>query len=93
MGKILCQIGFNQSPARAHQFRELCPQLIWQFFFKLKIRGRGLKISIKIFLNSDPVFGARIIKLAQVSTFGVVLSMLEGFLVWWPLFGQKTAIF
>ena len=23
-------------------------------------------------------------KLAQVSTFGKVLSMLEGFLVWWP---------
>ena len=59
-------------------------------------RGRGLNLLSVIFLDSDLVFGARITKLSEVSTFGKVLIMLEAFLVWWPfcpLFGQKTAIF
>ena len=65
-------------------------------YYCLLKRGRGLNLPSVIFLDSDPVFGARITKLSEVSTFGKVLSMLEAFLVWWPfwpLFGQKTSIF
>ena len=44
-------------------------------------RGRGLNLLSVIFLDSDLVFGARITKLSEVSTFGKVLIMLEAFLV------------